>query len=62
MIPRGEVGLIFANVGKQLGVVSDETFSIVVIMVVLSTLLTPPILGVLIKRRLKAESALATAN
>ncbi len=51
MIPRGEVGLIFANVGKQLGVVDDKTFSIVVIMVVLSTLLTPPILGVLIKRQ-----------
>lgn len=61
MIPRGEVGLIFANVGKQLGVVDDKTFSIVVIMVVLSTLLTPPILGVLIKRRQTAEAAIAQA-
>ncbi|MFH2063294.1 MAG: cation:proton antiporter [bacterium] len=60
MIPRGEVGLIFANVGKQLGVVSDETFSIVVIMVILSTLLTPPILGVIIKRS-KMASATAAA-
>lgn len=59
MIPRGEVGLIFANVGKQLGVVDDKTFSIVVIMVVLSTLLTPPILGVLIKRRQAAETQVA---
>jgi len=61
MIPRGEVGLIFANVGKQLGVVSDETFSIVVIMVILSTLLTPPILGVIIKRQ-NARAAAAPAN
>ena len=59
MIPRGEVGLIFANVGKQLGVVSDETFSIVVIMVILSTLLTPPILGVIIKRQNQQMAAAA---
>ncbi len=57
MVPRGEVGLIFANVGKQLGVVTDETFSIVVIMVILSTLLTPPLLGVLIKRQMGGAGA-----
>lgn len=50
MIPRGEVGLIFANVGKQLGVVDDKTFAVVVIMVILSTLLTPPMLTAFIKR------------
>jgi Kef-type K+ transport system membrane component KefB len=51
MIPRGEVGLIFANVGKALGVMSDEMFSIVVIMVILTTLITPPLLTFLIKRQ-----------
>ncbi|MBI4135555.1 cation:proton antiporter [Candidatus Uhrbacteria bacterium] len=50
MIPRGEVGLIFANVGKQLGVVDDKTFAVVVIMVILTTLLTPPMLTALIKK------------
>lgn len=50
MVPRGEVGLIFAAVGKGLGVVSDEEFSIIVIMVILTTLMTPPILSFLIKR------------
>lgn len=50
MIPRGEVGLIFAMMGKSLGVISDQIFSAVVIMVILSTLLTPPILAWLIKR------------
>src|SRR6056297_170110 len=44
MVPRGEVGLIFATIGKSLGVVSDEIFSIIVIMVIFTTLLTPPIL------------------
>ncbi len=50
MAPRGEVGLIFAVVGKQLGVVDDQEFAVFVIMVMLTTLLTPPILAWLIKR------------
>ena len=41
MVPRGEVGLIFANVGMVLGVVTDELFSVIVVMVILTTLLTP---------------------
>ncbi len=51
MIPRGEVGLIFAMIGKSLNVVSDQIFSAIVIMVILSTLLTPPILTYLLKRQ-----------
>jgi len=50
MVPRGEVGLIFASIGKGLGVVSDEVFSIIVIMVIFTTLLTPPILTFLLKK------------
>jgi Kef-type K+ transport system membrane component KefB len=53
MVPRGEVGLIFATIGKGLGVVSDEVFSVIVIMVILTTLLTPPILTFLLKRQEK---------
>jgi Kef-type K+ transport system membrane component KefB len=44
MVPRGEVGLIFATIGRGLGVVTDELFSVIVIVVILTTLLTPPIL------------------
>jgi Kef-type K+ transport system membrane component KefB len=51
MAPRGEVGLIFAVVGKQLGVVDDTQFSVVVVMVMLTTLLTPPVLASLVRRR-----------
>ncbi|MBU0645899.1 cation:proton antiporter [Patescibacteria group bacterium] len=61
MVPRGEVGLIFAMIGKGLGVVNDEIFSIIVIMVILTTLLTPPILTYLIKKEKKAETREATA-
>lgn len=50
MIPRGEVGLIFAMMGKSLHVISDEVFSAIIIMVILTTLLTPPILTYLLKR------------
>jgi Kef-type K+ transport system membrane component KefB len=57
MVPRGEVGLIFAVVGKTLGVVSDEVFSVIVIMVMLTTLMTPPILAFLIKRQAARAAA-----
>ena len=51
MIPRGEVGLIFATAGQQLGVISAELFSVIVIMVILTTLITPPILSSMLKRK-----------
>lgn len=41
MIPRGEVGLIFASVGKGLGVISDSVFSAIVIMVIVMTFIAP---------------------
>ena len=49
MIPRGEVGLIFANIGLTLVVrgehiVDSATYAAVVIMVMLTTLITPPAL------------------
>jgi len=44
MVPRGEVGLIFASIGKSLQVVDDAIFSAVVIMVIATTLVTPPLL------------------
>lgn len=56
MIPRGEVGLIFAMTGKALGVISDTVFSMIVIMVILTTLLTPPILTFLIKKQDKKNA------
>ncbi len=50
MIPRGEVGLIFATVGKSLGVVPDEVFSIIIIMVIVSTFVFVPVLTYLLRR------------
>jgi Kef-type K+ transport system membrane component KefB len=51
MIPRGEVGLIFASIGKSLKVMDDATFSAVVIMVMVTTLITPPLLKVTLARK-----------
>lgn len=49
MIPRGEVGLIFAGIGTTLvvggeRVISPAVFSAVVIMVIVTTMATPPAL------------------
>ena len=53
MVPRGEVGLIFAVAGQKLGVLSESMFSIIVIMVILTTLVTPPVLTFLLKQQAK---------
>jgi len=55
MIPRGEVELIFAGVGKSLGVLDDETFSAIVVMVMVTTFLTPPLLKWAVDRNKKSE-------
>jgi len=39
-----EVGLIFASIGRGLGVVDDVIFSAIVMMVIVTTLVTPPLL------------------
>lgn len=49
MIPRGEVGLIFANIGLSLQVggeplLSGAVYSAVVVMVIVTTMVTPPAL------------------
>ena len=50
MLPRGEVGLIFAAIGKSLDVINDALFSAIVLMVILTTLLAPPLLKYSLQR------------
>jgi len=50
MIPRGEVTLIFAGIGKSIGVISDTIFSALIIMVIITTLITPPALRLAMSR------------
>lgn len=50
MVPRGEVGLIFADVGRQAGLLSDTTFGIVLLMVMGTTFIAPVALKVVFPR------------
>lgn len=50
MVPRGEVGLIFADIGRRAGVLSEEMFGAVLLMVMATTFVTPPALKALFGR------------
>lgn len=63
MIPRGEVGLIFAGIGKELRigghpVISESVFSALVVVIIVTTLVTPPLLT----QRLRRKSALSVGH
>lgn len=44
MIPRAEVALIITNLGLNIGIISKDIFTAVIIMVLVSTIITPPLL------------------
>lgn len=44
MIPRGEVGLIFAAIGLSNGVLDADQYGALILVVLLTTLMTPPLL------------------
>ena len=44
MVPRGEVGIVVAQIGLGLGVISDPVFAIVLFMAVATTMIAPPLL------------------
>jgi Kef-type K+ transport system membrane component KefB len=55
MVPRGEVGLIFAGIGAQLKlhgrpVIGPSVFAAAVVMVIVTTLVTPPALKITLAR------------
>ncbi|MCX6835294.1 MAG: cation:proton antiporter [candidate division Zixibacteria bacterium] len=61
MIPRGEVGLIFAGIGAKMvlngePVVTASTYSAVVIMVIVTTLVTPPVLKMSMMRKSRKQA------
>lgn len=51
MVPRGEVGLIFASIGLTAGILSGSVYSAILIMVILSTFVVPPVLKILFARK-----------
>lgn len=55
MVSRGEVGLILAAVGSDQGLVDSNEFSAIIGMVIVTTLITPPMLRVLFAKPRKTE-------
>ncbi|MDY6783055.1 MAG: cation:proton antiporter [Cyanobacteriota bacterium] len=49
MIPRGEVGLVFAGIGSASGVLSKPLEAAVIMMVIITTFIAPPLLRVAFK-------------
>lgn len=58
MMPRGEVGLIFASMGLATGVFGEATYGTLVLTVFATTLVTPPAL----KRLIRAQQVQATSE
>ncbi|MBN9393129.1 MAG: cation:proton antiporter [Chloroflexi bacterium] len=50
MISRGEVGLIVASLGLTQGLIGENIYGVMVLMVLVTTLLTPPILKLVYKK------------
>ena len=49
MVPRGEVGLIFAEVGRRSGIFDDTLYAVMVFVVALTTLFAPALLRITMK-------------
>jgi Na+:H+ antiporter len=50
MVPRGEVGLIFAQLGLATGLLTAGLYSSLAVVVVVTTFLAPPALRALLKK------------
>jgi Kef-type K+ transport system membrane component KefB len=49
MVPRGEVGIVVAGLGLQIGVIGGSMYSVVVAMAIATTLLVPPLMPRLVR-------------
>lgn len=57
MISRGEVGLIVASVGITNGIIGEQVFAVTVVMVLVTTLVTPPLLRLAFREKSVPEEA-----
>jgi Kef-type K+ transport system membrane component KefB len=60
MVSRGEVGLIVASVGLQTGLLDAELFSAIIGMVLITTLVTPPLLRASFAQQKDSSNAVET--
>lgn len=57
MVPRGEVGLVFAGVGSASGALSPATEAAIIVMVILTTFVAPPFLRVVFPEAPESETS-----
>jgi Kef-type K+ transport system membrane component KefB len=57
MVPRGEIGLIFAQAGLAAGAIDQGLFGGIMLMVVATTVMTPPLLAAVIRRSQRVAHA-----
>jgi Kef-type K+ transport system membrane component KefB len=50
MIPRGEVGLVFAGIGSASGILPSALDAAIIVMVIITTFLAPPLLSVVFRQ------------
>ena len=55
MMPRGEVGIIVASIGLASGAMSMELYAVVVLMSVMTTIIAPPMLSKLFRRKYQEQ-------
>jgi Kef-type K+ transport system membrane component KefB len=57
MLPGGEVMLIFASLGKSLGLLDGNLYAMIIIVMLTNTLIAPPLLKFFIERQKLREAA-----
>jgi Kef-type K+ transport system membrane component KefB len=62
MIPRGEVGLVFAGIGAASGVLDKPLQAAMIIMVILTTFLAPPLLRFAFKQPVEPQETIEKAD
>ncbi|MEL4897827.1 cation:proton antiporter [Crocosphaera sp. Alani8] len=62
MIPRGEVGLVFAGIGSASGVLSQSLEAAIIVMVILTTFIAPPLLRFAFKEPSETAEKLQNAD
>ncbi len=62
MVPRGEVGLVFAGIGSASGVLDKPLEAAIIVMVILTTFLAPPLLQLSLRGGSTEEAEETTAS
>jgi Kef-type K+ transport system membrane component KefB len=62
MVPRGEVGIVVAQIGLSMGVVNNRLYAVVLFMAVVTTLVAPPFLKILFSSEEAARSEIGPSD